>query len=356
VFWWHNSGEILVTYKRTVNELRRKASLFWPKELSKKAFERSVIPLLLDTQDKFISFLGLPVHKIDTLLEFVDHSDLAPNLFLKHLVVLTDFGGEMLQRINQFYDVLFPDGTMEYKWGQERQLYRFKALPIKGQLTTARLNLDSKALLKKTPISDLTQDVIALLILGGICTDERAAAVLAKCTISQYLGDGAQLAKYVKQRYIWVSRVTSGSDANRLGQLAEQTVIKYLQDHLGIPDAIVKQGGTLPGVSHHDEKSRSQTATRFDIVVSKDNKYVGIEISFQVTTNSVIERKGREARAIFEQVEQAGHRIVYILDGAGNFQRRTALENLCTYSNCTIAFSREEFDVLCAFLREFLQE
>jgi hypothetical protein len=71
-----------MTYRRTVNELRRKTSLFWPKELSRKAFERSVIPLLLDTQDQFIAFLALPVHEIDTLLEFVDHSDMSPNLFL----------------------------------------------------------------------------------------------------------------------------------------------------------------------------------------------------------------------------------------------------------------------------------
>jgi len=345
-----------MAYKRTVDELRQKASIFWPTELSRKAFEQSVIPLLLDTQEQFIAFLTVPLPDIDTLLDFINRSQFSPRLFLKHLVVLTDFGGEMLQRVNQFYDVLFPAGTMEYKWGQERKVYTFKALPINGPLTTARLNLDGSDLLTKTVITDLAQDVIVLLLLGAACTDERAAAALAKCTLSQYLGDAKQLVTYVRQRYIWVSRITSGSDANRLGQLAEQTVVKYLQDHLDVPDAIVRQGGTLPGVTHHDEKSRSQTATRFDIVISKGDKYVGIEVSFQVTTNSGIERKGREARAIFEQVEKAGHRIAYILDGAGNFQRRTALENLCTYSHCTIAFSPEEFDVLCAFLREFFQE
>jgi hypothetical protein len=218
------------------------------------------------------------------------------------------------------------------------------------------LEIGGRELSNKVLMSDLMKDVCALLIVGGVCTDERTAAVLNKCTAGQYLGDLDRLTNYIKQRYIWVSRIINGAYFNTLGQLAEHLVVTYLRDHLNVPGAIVKLGGTLPGVSHHDEKSRSQTATRFDIVVSKDNKYVGIEISFQVTTNSVIERKGREARAIFEQVEQAGHRIVYILDGAGNFQRRTALENLCTYSHCTIAFSREEFDVLCAFLREFLQE
>jgi hypothetical protein len=345
-----------MSYKRTVSELRQRASIFWPAELSSQAFEKSVIPVLLDTQEQFIAFLTLPVPDMDTLLDFINRSSFPPNLFLKHLVVLTNFGGEMLQRVNQFCDVLFPTGTMEYKWNQEQRFYKFRALPVRGQLTTARLSLDGGDLLKKTTMNDLTQDVIALLILGGVCTDERAAAVLGKCTISQYLGDSKQLATYVKQRYIWVSRITSGSDVNRLGQLAEQTVVKYLQDHLGIPGVSVKRGGTLRGVSHHDEKSRSQTATHFDIVVSKGDKCVGIEVSFQVTTNSTIERKGREARAIFDQVEKAGHRIAYILDGAGNFQRRTALENLCTYSHCTVAFSREEFDILCAFLCGFFRE
>ena len=39
-----------MSYKRTVSELRQKASIFWPTELSRKAFEKSVIPVLLDTQ------------------------------------------------------------------------------------------------------------------------------------------------------------------------------------------------------------------------------------------------------------------------------------------------------------------
>jgi hypothetical protein len=205
-------------------------------------------------------------------------------------------------------------------------------------------------------MSNLSQDVIALLVVGGACTDARAAAVLEKCVIGRYLGDPGRLANYIKQRYIWVSRITGGSDANTLGQLAERTVIKYLEEHLNVPGATIQVGGSLPGVTHRDDRSRSQKPTAFDIVVARGNKHVGIEVSFQVTTNSVIERKGREALAVFRQVEEAGHRIAYVIDGAGNFQRQAAVENLCTYSHCTIAFSPDEFRVLCAFVREFLQE
>jgi hypothetical protein len=71
-----------MAYKRTVNELRQKASVFWPTDLSRKAFEQSVIPLLLETQEQFIAFLTLPVPDIDTLLEFVERSTFPPNLFL----------------------------------------------------------------------------------------------------------------------------------------------------------------------------------------------------------------------------------------------------------------------------------
>ena len=345
-----------MSYQRTVSELLQKATVFWPADLSKEAFEQSVISLLLETQDLFVAMLNVPVNDINGLFDVINVSAFSPHLFLKHLLVLTDFGGEMLQRVNEQFHVLFPMRTMEYRWGDEKKTYVFKALPVQGTLSNTYLQIGGRDLSSKVTMSDLMKDVCALLILGGICTDERAAAVLNKCTAGQYLGDPNRLANHIKQRYIWVSRIINGAYVNKLGQLAEQTIVKHLQDRLGIRGATVKPGGTLPGVSHHDEKSRSQTATHFDIVVSKGDKCVGIEVSFQVTTNSVIERKGREARAIFEQVEKAGHRIAYILDGAGNFQRRTALENLCTYSHCTIAFSPEEFDVLCAFLREFFQE
>jgi hypothetical protein len=92
--------------------------------------------------------------------------------------------------------------------------------------------------------------------------------------------------------------------------------------------------------------------TSFDLVVSKGKKYVAIEVGFQVTTNSVIERKSGQAQSRFIQAEKAGHKIAYVLDGAGNFQRETALRNICAYSHCTVAFSKKELEVLCQFLRE----
>jgi hypothetical protein len=111
--------------------------------------------------------------------------------------------------------------------------------------------------------------------------------------------------------------------------------------------------GNVSGVTHTDEETGRLTT--FDLVVSYQGKHVAIEVSFQVTTNSVIERKAGQARARREQIEQAGHKIAYVLDGAGNFQRSTALTTICTQSHCTVAFSRNELNVLCDFIKEFFQ-
>lgn len=42
---------------RTIDDLRKNAELFWSADLAKKELDSSVIPLLLETQSKFISIL-----------------------------------------------------------------------------------------------------------------------------------------------------------------------------------------------------------------------------------------------------------------------------------------------------------
>ena len=94
--------------------------------------------------------------------------------------------------------------------------------------------------------------------------------------------------------------------------------------------------------------------TSFDIVVaSPTGKYCAIEASFQVTTNSVIERKAGQAQARQLQLHAAGHKIAYIIDGAGNFQRSSALKTICHYSDCTVTYKDSELDLLVDFLINF---
>ena len=140
---------------------------------------------------------------------------------------------------------------------------------------------------------------------------------------------------------------------HNLGQLAQKFVQKYLVDHLHVPGVTIKPNGHLPGVAHTDKATNRLTS--FDIVVSRDDRFVAIEVSFQVTTNSVVERKSGQAQARYQQINDAGYKIAYVLDGAGNFQRVSALSTICAYSHCNVAFSSDELNLLCDFIREYLQ-
>lgn len=341
-----------INYRRTYEELEQVASKFWPAELSELESKISVIPLLLKTQDQFIALLSVPSKSLEKLFEIVEASTLKPNLFLKHLVILADFGGEMLQRVSREAKTLFPNERISYLWQGKQHVYDFKEFPKKGFNNTA-LRIDGKKIFEDYPFSNLQKDAIALLLFGSAFSDANEAEnlPLGKCEIGDYLGKPTELAAFIKQRYIWVSRITGGAQSNNLGQIAQKFVGEYITDNLGIEGVTVHTGGRLPGVTHTD--STTGRMTSFDLVITNNSKYVAVEVGFQVTTNSVIERKSGQARARYEQIEKAGHRIAYVIDGSGNFQRETALRTICSYSHCTVAFSRSELDILCSFLREF---
>jgi len=340
-------------YTRTVEELHSVASLFWPEELSDKEAEMSVIPKLVETQEKFFAVLRSDVRSIEDFFEHVNSSDIPPNLFLKHLVILADFGGEQLQRINQEFNTFFPSGKLKYMWkGAERE-YTFSELPTSGALNNGRMGMTGKKLTLRQELSELSKDVMAILLIGSASTDENTANALSKCEIANYLGDSERLDKFVRQRYMLVSRITGGAQSNTLGQIAQQYVKEYLKNHIGLDNLEVKANSTIPGISHNEAGSTLDTS--FDIVVKRGNKYAAVEVSFQVTTNSVIERKSGQAQARYEQIERKRHVITYVIDGAGNFQRESALKRICAFSHCTVAFSNSELDLLCTFLKQHLQ-
>jgi hypothetical protein len=338
-------------YAKTFEQLEAVASKFWPAELSEIESKLSIIPLLLETQDQFINIISVETPSLEKLFTVIESASLPANLFLKHLVILADFGGEMLQRVSAEFAALFPSGELHYSWHGKQRTYKFRALP-RQKFSNKALKIDGKELLNAHPLDMLQKDAIALILFGSAYSDDdhEVASTLAKCEIGEYLGKANELTTFVKQRYIWVSRITGGATSNNLGQIAQRFVAEYISKNLGLENVKIYPGGRLPNVTHTDNATGRMTS--FDLVVTNNRTYVAIEVGFQVTTNSVIERKAGQAQARYEQAEKAGHKIAYVLDGAGNFQRETALRTICSFSHCTVAFSRSELDVLCQFLRE----
>jgi hypothetical protein len=121
------------------------------------------------------------------------------------------------------------------------------------------------------------------------------------------------------ERKITVSRITGGATANTLGQIAQKRVVKFLENYLGQAYQIKSNGKVYLNDYEKEE------GMPFDIVVQRNQNIVGVEISFQVTTNSTIERKAGQAIKRQSLMHKQGYKIAYIIDGAGNFQRSSAI-------------------------------
>lgn len=340
----------MAAFQRTLVELRTHAVLHWPEDILLAAGEVSVLPLLLQTQDAFISLLTVanktPVSWKAALKQ---NSALTGPLFIKHLMVLSDLGGEALNKLPPLSNYI-PDGTMNFDWDGTPFEYKFKEIQNKCSLANSSLKVDSKKLIKGGDLTNRMIDVAMLLLFGSFLTnDTLPSEVKEKCVVGSLIGRGEDIEQFVKQNYIRVSRQVGGAISNELGQQTQNYVLEKLKKELPA-GWIVKRDSTLPGVAHKDGGDE----TNFDVVAQSPNgKYFGIEVSFQVTTNSVIERKSREAESMQASVHQAGHKVCYVIDGAGNINiRKNAVSNLCTYSDCTVAMSDVEISHLAKFLLE----
>lgn len=342
-----------MNYERDIDELQKHAVTWWPAELSKSQGESSIIPKLLASRGKFVSLLKLSGNAPDDIFDIAAQAKFPGNLLVKHFAVLTDVGGEGLKRIGSDFANLFPVDEaknlhfMDYIWQGKTQRYHFASLPLKtGKLDNPRLGIDGSGINTEQPLSDLHKDTIMLLLHGAANIDESVAekSDFYKCVLGGMLGVEAEIDKFVEERYIWVSKITGGATANELGQIAQTWAYDLLAQKLGTDFKVVKNGKLIldgEGVTS-------------DVMVSNSKGSVGVEVSFQVTTNSTIERKGNEAENRQKLMHKYGHFAAYIVDGAGNFERRSAVTKICRNSDCTVAFSEEEIDILVNFIQEKL--
>ncbi len=335
-----------MNFNRKIDELETNAILWWPEHLNKANAAISVLPKLLQTQDYFLKIISLSKDSPYQVFDLLIASKFPANLFLKHLCVLADYGGEPIQRLGSQFASIFKEGSITFSWDANNYTYEFKSLPLKG-LSSKKLSTDGKGLLEEQPLTNLYRDMIILLMFGSTSTVSEEGA-LSTCEIGTLLGKTELLEKYVKERYISVSRIISGANSNSLGQLAQKGVVEHLTYSLGASYSVISNGHIqLDGYT----KDRGMP---FDIVVKKGSKQAGIEVSFQVTTNSVIERKAGQAADRLNLMHSDGYNIAYVIDGAGNFQRTAAVSTICTNSDCTVAYSTGEFEILSQWLREVL--
>lgn len=339
-------------YNRTFEALEKKAVKWWPKELEETEASASVLPKLLATQEQFINILKLSGNRKEQVFEVLLASEMPANLFLKHLIILADYGGELIKRLGREFKTVFVadpktnQHVMRFIFRESEAAYAFAALPVSG-LGNEKLQIDGAAIAKPFPLSPLYRDMI-MILMHAAASDVAHLAALDKCEIGMLLGNEAAIDKYVREKYLYVSRITMGASANSLGQIAQTYVAEQLRKLLPKTIKVARNGSIV--LSGYDKTC----GMPFDVVVERDGKKVGVEVSFQVTTNSVIERKAGQAANRQKLMHQSGNWTAYVMDGAGNFQRSSAVGTICKYSDCTVAYSAEELVVLAQFIEEKL--
>jgi hypothetical protein len=261
-------------------------------------------------------------------------------------MVLADLGGEPLKRIGTELPQLFKTSEMVFIWNGRTYQYEFQKILSGRGLDNKSLHVDGPSLVNGTILDSCTEDVIMLLLFGSAVMNAALPQMIGeKCMIGTLIGKTAELEKFVKQRYIFVSRITAGATSNSLGQIAQDYVCAQLRK--GLQGWTINRNGTIPGISHN----AGNTNMTFDVVAkAPSQKCFAIEVTYQVTTNSVIERKAGQAQSRQQLLHQSGHKISYVIYGAGNFEREAALRTICQFSDCTVAFTPEQLQVLIQFL------
>ncbi|HAS6333726.1 TPA: hypothetical protein I7245_06800 [Vibrio vulnificus] len=336
-------------YQQTLKQLQDKAAMHWSKEMLEAAGAHSALPILLETQDDFIALLTIASkHPMSWKNVLEESKTLTPSIFLKHLMVLSDLGGEALNKLSPLSQH-FKNDRISFEFNDQMHEYRFAEIHRKCSLTNSALKVDAKGVVHNTCFTNRMIDVVMLLMFGALDpASELPQESQERCSIGVMLGDTERLESFVKQNYIKVSKQLSGEKANSLGHASQSYVSRILKDEL--PEGwSVEEESKLTDVRHTDENG---SLTNFDLVVtSPSSKEFGVEVSFQVTTNSTIERKAREARSIREKANQAGHKICYVIDGAGNINvRKVAITTICENSDCTVTMTEEDIKLLAEFM------
>ncbi len=283
---------------------------------------------------------------------------LQPNLMLKHACVLSDFGGESIQRISGAGAPIFLDDTRGYGFlfqnGDSVEWLSFEDFG-KRKLGNGKLYLEAKDLLSPgNSVNGGMRDILGWLLYGrsAITHGVRGLAEgLLDIDLGALLGiPVAELERLLINRYLHVSRQTQGANANQNGQILQDLVKEALEATLGGSYSVVRNGKISIGGENNS----------FDVVITKnpmeDGRSVGIEVAFQVTTNSTIERKSQQAEGWREKLAPEGHALAFLIDGAGNlFERAAAVSRICDSVDCVVSFSETGLEALADFVRESLK-
>ena len=156
---------------RKIEDLEVNALKFWPEKIAEMERKLSIIPRLIETQDKFVSLLNIAdIEPFAWKKVLTNSKHLSANLFLKHLMVLSDIGGEKLMRFKTELPKVFENSIMEFSWNNEFYSYEFQTLSGNKTWNNTHLKVDGVGLSKAENLTPVIEDITNLILFGGSAT------------------------------------------------------------------------------------------------------------------------------------------------------------------------------------------
>lgn len=333
--------------KRDFKTFLEESSWFWSPELIGEQQEHSlaeemlkISPLIQDTLENH-----QPQQLVSVLEKLRDEQEnLVPrSLILKNLMILLDVSAEILDRV-ALYCHHKNITELNGPFGQ----YQFKKF---GPNFTKALSNDN---IYKLAVSDdgFFEDVINLMLYAHESNEFSQYLTFKGFRLATLVGNTEALAEFYLSRSIenssQIKQLRAVSYGNALQNNLKNKIVKSLTNY-GVEIAL---GNRYLGEQQFDlvlvKKTESQIQTEW--------KWVVIETAFQETTNSVIERKAKQAvNGLYKSIEDAKHKLVYIIDGAGFVKRYNVTSTIFDTCHFASTANPEHFEKLITFLKDYFR-
>jgi hypothetical protein len=332
----------------TPTQLRNCALLYWPPQIRAEVASQSFLDTMMATYPLFRQVMhdSRDFNSLLANIRILNNSNELPmNVFLRHCMLFSDLGWEAIKKwFGDAYAEVFPEGLLTAQNLQQ-------AIPLirQGKIRTSSAHITSSYdyALKEAERQQI-EALIFVLFYGSDVNDQ----VMGKCNLAVYLSDDGSLFDADSQvKYIQVSRQTGGAAAAIGGSLLENRIaIDPITELLS-----TEYPNLRFSMSKEHEFATGQRMTSDQWFVSEvNNRAVALEVSFQETTNSTIERKRRDAQNR-QRLFPINVVSAFVLDGVGTLDHRhNAVRDIIQYSDIVVSARPDQVEYLGRFIGNFL--
>ncbi|MGE6369902.1 hypothetical protein ACQKDB_12310 [Planococcus kocurii] len=340
---------------KKIQELMDDANWFWSDSIIGNQQENVLIQHLVDTtivvQDCVKKSTAENI--VDNLMELenLTGDKISRFLVLKNLMILLDVSAEILDR-----SVMFLNEKKISKLTVADKEFEFRKFG-KGFKTQLSNNNIYKLCEKD---DDFFHDVLQLILYASGSEELKNYNTFDSFKLGLLTGNEDVLETFILRRSIENSSQIKQLRAVAYGNGLQREVKNKLMEELSTLDVVIAPDNRYLGVQQFDivlykqpegvsaelptpqsmfqkkklNKIEAAELTDKRAAMMMEWKWAIIEVSFQETTNSTMERKSKQAaNGLYNSINDANHQLIYLIDGAGYFRRTKVIETLVNNSH-----------------------